>query len=234
MFLRNRLVVASFLLIFGSAPSHSQSLSDLLKLIPQGTSANNIIGAIKSLSEITQGQVAPGTGPESADGKIVLYRTAWCGYCKRAAAYMQKKNIGFVERDIETNSSYKAEYRRLGGKGVPLMVFGDKTMSGFDEGAFDRNYADFNRPTENLASPAAAATTSASSSSGNRTIQSGDVLVGKISGINVYIQPAKSEKLTVLGKADEVIYMGEEREGFYRVTTPKGEGWIDKLLVKKQ
>ena len=30
-----------------------------------------------------------------------------------------------------------------------------------------------------------------------------------------------------------MIYMGEEREGLYRVTTPQGEGWVDKLLVKK-
>jgi hypothetical protein len=30
-----------------------------------------------------------------------------------------------------------------------------------------------------------------------------------------------------------VFYMGDEREGFYRVTTRKGEGWVDILLLKK-
>jgi glutaredoxin len=232
---RNCFIAASVALLFGAAPvSHSQSLGDLLKLIPQGASTQNIIGTIKSLSEMTLGQVAPGAGPQNADGKVVLYRTAWCGYCKRAAAYMQQKNIGFIERDIETNPAYKAEFSRLGGKGVPLMVFREKTMSGFDEGAFERHYADFMRPSESPSGPAATASTAPDGASGNRALQSGDILVGKISGIKVYIQPAKSEKLTVLGKADEVIYMGEDRDGFYRVTTQKGEGWIDKLLVKKQ
>jgi glutaredoxin len=236
MSLRNRLTVASVTLLFSAAPSfsHSQSLSDLLRLVPQGASANNLLGAVKSLSEITQGHVEPGTGPENADGKIILYRTVSCPYCKRAAAYMQMKNIGFVERDIEKNSGYKAEFTRLGGVGVPLLVFREKTMSGFNETAFERNYGDFKRSMESSPNPTAAAPATSSSSSGTQAIQPGDVLVGKISGINVYVQPAKSERLTVLGKADEVIYMGEERDGRYRVTTQKGEGWIDKLLVKKQ
>jgi len=151
---------------------------------------------------------------------------------------MQNKNIEFVERDIEANPRYKAEFKRLGGRGVPLMVFREKTMSGFNESAFERYYADFKRSPEGSSNPAATTSTAASNApnspaSNSPAIQSGDVLVGKISGIQVYPKPAKSGKLTVLGKTDEVIYMGEEREGFYRVTTQKGEGWVDKLLVKK-
>lgn len=232
----DRVIRAAVILLFGSAPclSHSQSLTDLLRLVPKSTSANDVIGTIKSLSDITLGQVEPGTGPVSADGKIILYRTASCPYCKRAAAYMQKKNIGFVERDIETNSSYKAEFSRLGGRGVPFLVFGEKTMSGFDEMTLERNYADYKRTLESTSKSVAADSTATSSSSSSMVPRSGDVLVGKIGGIDVYVQPAKSRKLTVLSKADEMIYMGEEREGFYRVTTQKGEGWIDKLLVKKQ
>ncbi|MBJ7312028.1 SH3 domain-containing protein [Rugamonas sp. CCM 8940] len=59
-------------------------------------------------------------------------------------------------------------------------------------------------------------------------------MVGKIAGINVYAQASKSaDKIMKLGKTDEVIYMGEERDGLYRVTTPQGEGWVEKLLIKK-
>jgi glutaredoxin len=234
MRLRTRLVAASIALVSGSAPclSHSQSIADLLRLIPKSSSGSDLIGTIKSLSEITLGRVEPGASPENADGKIVLYRTAWCGYCKRAAAYMQKRNIGFVERDIETNSGYKAEFTRLGGKGVPLIVFGGKTMSGFDEGAFERNYADFKQTQDISLSPAVS--TAPNTSSANQAVRSGDVLVAKISGTNVYAEPSRSRQLTVLSKIDEMIYMGEEREGFYHVTTQRGEGWIDKLLVKKQ
>lgn len=231
-----RLIAISCITLVCAVPglSYSQSLNDLLKLVPRNGSAGNILGAIQSLSEVTQGQVAPGTAPENVDGKVVLYRTAWCGYCRQAAAYMQRKNIGFVERDIETNSGHKAEFKRLGGKGVPLILFRDKTMSGFNEGTFDRHYAEFQRPAEGAAILAVAAPGAANSLAGNSAIQSGDVLVGKIGGVKVYNEPAKSSKSTALGKGDPVIYMGEERDGYYRVTTEKGEGWIEKLLVKKQ
>jgi glutaredoxin len=236
MNLRNRYAIGSVIFLLALAPSlsHSQSIGDFLKLIPNDSSANSIVNSIKSLSEITLHQIEPGTGPENADGKIVLYRTASCPYCKRAAAYMRAKNIGFVERDIQANPSYKAEYRRLGGKGVPLIVFQEKTMSGFSEAAFDRYYADVKSSLENASTPAMPAPTVASGSMNNLAIQSGDTLIGKIAGVTVYIEPAKSKKLIVLGKLDEIIYMGEERKGFLRVTTQNGEGWVDKLLVKKQ
>lgn len=213
-------------------PSDAQSLSDLLRFVP-GRDTSALVGAIKSLTEITQGQVAPGTEPGSTDGKVVLYRTAWCGYCKRAASYMQQKNVPFVERDIEKNSDYRAEYSRLGGKGgIPMILFGDKIMSGFNEQAFDDNLRVFR---QSVNSPAPSVSAAGTPTSAGAVVRSGDILVGKIAGIGVYSQPMKSgEKFAVVGKTDEVIYMGEERDGFYRVTTPKGEGWIDKLLLKKQ
>ncbi len=78
--------------------------------------------------------------------KVVLYRTAWCGYCKRAAAYMQQQKIQFVERDIEVDDRSHEEYKRLGGKGsIPLIQFGDKTMMGFAQETFDQYYADFKK-----------------------------------------------------------------------------------------
>ena len=84
------------------------------------------------------------------------------------------------------------------------------------------------------AAPSAAAGQNADSPKGHPDgLQAGQTFVGKIPGIKVYKQPNKTaEKLLVLSKADEVIYMGEERDGLYRVTTQKGEGWVDKLLVK--
>lgn len=70
------------------------------------------------------------------------------------------------------------------------------------------------------------------SSSGG--IQSGDALVGKIANLKIYKEANKKSALLMLAsKSDDLIYMGEESDGLYRVTTPKGEGWVDKLLVKK-
>jgi glutaredoxin len=83
---------------------------------------------------------------QRANAKVVLYRTAWCGYCKRAAAYMQQQKIQFVERDIEVDERSHAEYQKLGGKGsIPLIQFGDKTMMGFAQEAFDQYYSEFKK-----------------------------------------------------------------------------------------
>lgn len=207
-----------------------QSLGSLLSALKQVTSSNTM-DAIKSVTEVIQAQLPPGAGAQDAEGKVVLYRTSWCGYCKRASAYMRQRNVPFVERDIETNAGYKAEYKNLGGNGsIPLMVFGDKAIYGFTEATFDKNYSDFQ------ASLAAAphGGDKGVQAANDSSMQAGQSMVGKISGIKVYALPSKSaEKLMTLGKTDEVIYMGEERNGLYRVTTQKGEGWVDKLLVKK-
>lgn len=81
-----------------------------------------------------------------AASTVILYRTAWCGYCKRAAAYMVQQKVPFIERDIEKNEADLADYRKLGGKGsVPLIQFGNQTMMGFAQETFDQFYAEFEK-----------------------------------------------------------------------------------------
>ena len=42
-----------------------------------------------------------------------------------------------TEYDIEKSAAGNAEYRRLGGRGVPLIVVGTEKMSGFSERGLD-------------------------------------------------------------------------------------------------
>lgn len=211
-----------------TASAYPQSLGSLLKTLQQATSSNTI-DAIKSVADVFQGQLPAGASAQNAEGKVVLYRTSWCQYCKRAAVYMRRKNIAFVERDIEM-PTYNTEYKSLGGNGsVPFIVLGDKATYGFSEASFDKNYADFQ------ASLTRAPSHKDAQSNDGGALQAGQTMVGKIAGIKIYAQPSKSsQKVMALGKTDEVIYMGEERDGLYRVTTPQGEGWVDKLLVKNR
>lgn len=78
--------------------------------------------------------------------------------------------------------------------------------------------------------------TSTNSTSSATEIKSGDTVITKVAKVKVYLLPdKKSTKLLQLAKSDEVIYMGEEQNGMYKINTPEGEeGWVDKLLVKKQ
>lgn len=74
-----------------------------------------------------------------------------------------------------------------------------------------------------------------SSVSQSGVLQSGDVLVSKIANVKIYSEAnKKSAQVMQVSKHDEIIYMGEEQNGLYHITAPNGEGWVDKLLVRKQ
>ena len=71
---------------------------------------------------------------------VVMYSTPWCGVCKRAKRYFEGKGIAFTEKDIEARESWREEFDQLGGRGVPLILVGDRTMSGFSASRFEALY----------------------------------------------------------------------------------------------
>jgi len=72
---------------------------------------------------------------------VVMYSTAWCPYCARARAYFERTNTAYVEHDIERSADAHAEFKRLGGRGVPLILVGGEKLRGFNELAFESAYA---------------------------------------------------------------------------------------------
>ena len=72
---------------------------------------------------------------------VVMYATAWCPYCAKARAYFKRTNTAFVEHDIERSAEAHAEFKRLGGRGVPLILVGGEKLRGFNELAFESAYA---------------------------------------------------------------------------------------------
>jgi hypothetical protein len=66
------------------------------------------------------------------------------------------------------------------------------------------------------------------------TYGEGDVLRPKIGNVRLLSKPADDAPSTVtLTKADELIFMGKEQDGFVQVETSKGAGWVKKILVTK-
>lgn len=85
-----------------------------------------------------------GNGPgQSAVGgaKVRMFMTRWCPYCKKAKAYFQKRGVTYQELDIEHSPQAKAEYDRLGGHGVPVILVGEERMDGFDAEHLERMLA---------------------------------------------------------------------------------------------
>jgi glutaredoxin len=70
---------------------------------------------------------------------VVLYSAAWCGYCRKAKAYLQSKGIAFREIDIDTPDGLAAFARAGGGSsGVPLLVVDGRSVRGYSPAAYDQ------------------------------------------------------------------------------------------------
>jgi hypothetical protein len=69
---------------------------------------------------------------------------------------------------------------------------------------------------------------------GGAVYEEGDTILPKIANIKLYSQPSESAgTVATLRKSDELIYMGEEQNGFIRVESGNGGGWVKKVLVAK-
>lgn len=73
------------------------------------------------------------------NGGVVVYSTSWCGYCRKAKAWLTKKGIAFTERDIEKDPGAAEELagkaQKAGVKpgGVPVIDARGTLVLGFDE-----------------------------------------------------------------------------------------------------
>lgn len=64
--------------------------------------------------------------------RITLYSTRRCPHCQQAKAWLRQRGLRFQEFDIERNPRAFKAFQRLGGRGVPVILVGDKRVDGFD------------------------------------------------------------------------------------------------------
>ncbi|HSQ61913.1 MAG TPA: glutaredoxin domain-containing protein [Polyangiaceae bacterium] len=92
------------------------------------------------------GQGGGGAGsipPGNARPLVVVYGAEWCGACHEAAAYLRRKGVPYVEKDIEKDpqanremlSKLRAAGMRAGS--IPVIDVRGKVMVGFSPGAVD-------------------------------------------------------------------------------------------------
>lgn len=93
-----------------------------------------------------------------------------------------------------------------------------------------RNDPSLQRDVGTLAQEAAAG----GSNKGGAVFNEGDVVYPKIANIKLLSGPSDSAgTVATLGKADEMIFMGAEQDGFLQVESGKGGGWVKKILVTR-
>lgn len=90
--------------------------------------------SIEGLSEIFSREA------KRREEKVVMYGTTWCGYCKKARSYFGANKIRYKEYDVENSEKVKRDYKKLGAKGISVILVGKKRLNGFSEASFKRIY----------------------------------------------------------------------------------------------
>jgi mycoredoxin len=68
-----------------------------------------------------------GTGLRPEPGSVTMFTTAWCGYCRRLKAQLDRDGVPFTEVDIEAHPEL-ADYVESvngGNRTVPTVLFAD-------------------------------------------------------------------------------------------------------------
>ncbi|HEY0941297.1 MAG TPA: CsgG/HfaB family protein [Steroidobacter sp.] len=69
---------------------------------------------------------------------------------------------------------------------------------------------------------------------GGAVFNEGDTIVPKIGNLKVYASPSESSKtVATLSKGEEMIFMGEEQDGYLKIESGSGGGWVRKVLVTR-
>ncbi|MBV1861605.1 MAG: glutaredoxin family protein [Nannocystaceae bacterium] len=77
-------------------------------------------------------------------GDVIVYKTAWCGVCKKVQNYLDKKGVKYVSKDIEKDRAAAAELQGkaakagIGTGSVPVIDVGGELMVGFDRGRLEK------------------------------------------------------------------------------------------------
>lgn len=92
--------------------------------------------------ELPAGLEPPVAAPREAD--VIVYKTDWCGVCKQLTAYLDRKGVKYVAKDIEKDSAAagelraKAEKSRIKTGSVPVIDVRGELMVGFDRSRLEQ------------------------------------------------------------------------------------------------
>jgi glutaredoxin len=98
---------------------------------------------VVSRYDAAKGQTAAPMAPPP-EGSVLVYSAVWCGFCKKAKAWLNEKGVPYIERDVEKMPGAQAELQEklkranVPGGGIPVIDWGGSIVMGFDVPALER------------------------------------------------------------------------------------------------
>jgi glutaredoxin len=90
-----------------------------------------------------QSPLAHDDRPSDARPLVIIYGADWCSACHDAAAYLRRKGVAFVEKNVETDRDAAREMNQkllkngLRGGSIPVLDVKGKVMVGFNPRSVD-------------------------------------------------------------------------------------------------
>lgn len=78
------------------------------------------------------------------EGAVLVYSATWCGFCKKAKAWLKDNGVPYVERDVEKTPGAQAELdvklraANVPGGGIPVIDWAGTLVVGFDVASLQR------------------------------------------------------------------------------------------------
>src|SRR5262249_24293887 len=119
----------------GAYPVHTMARTEFEKIAVERRQKGGSVLAPKG---------ADSAAPAAARPTVIIYGASWCGPCHQAAAYLKRRGVPFIEKDIEEDHGAAREMQAklasagMRGGSIPVMDVRGKLLIGFDQGAVDR------------------------------------------------------------------------------------------------
>lgn len=122
----------------------TMSRPEFEKLAVERRKAN---GAVLAERGAASAAPAESGAPGAERPTVIIYGASWCGPCHQTMAYLKKRGVTFIEKDIEEDSGaareMQAKLATAGKRGgsIPVIDIRGKILVGFDQRAVDEALA---------------------------------------------------------------------------------------------
>ena len=67
------------------------------------------------------------------DPEVVVYTTPWCGWCQKKLAFLDERNVRYVNKDIEANDWNRSELiEKTGRTSIPVVEIDGEIIRGYN------------------------------------------------------------------------------------------------------